>query len=355
MAASWKYFGLRVVNAVMVLCIVIFIISALFSQLAEDQVRTDIHEKIRGEIAGSDELKKLNATELQNYKEGRQEQLEEQYGLDRPLWYRILDRTGDTLRLDFGNSHVLTGPGGTKDVMEIIMSRLPRTILLFTTAAFFYVALGLMVGLKAAQVAGTNLDKFLSVFGMTTTSMPMWWLGMLAILVFSYQLNWFPAAAYPFPDKQGAFDWSYYRTVLWRMVLPVSVITFNLFGGRAWATRNIVTDVLQDDYITAARAKGVPERKVIYGHTLKTAAPPVVTSAILTFLLSIGGAMITEIIFNWPGLGRLTYSAIWQNDVPVVMGVVFISTFLYILGYLLADLIYGFLDPRVEVGVEKAV
>ena len=354
MAASLKYFGVRILNALVVLFIVLFIISASFSTLADEQLEQQIRDTIRGESM-AEEVQRMNRTEYQNWRDMREQQLRDQYGLDDPLPQRIVDRTINTFLLNFEDAHSITAADGTgsQNVLDIIMAVLPRTVLLFTTAATIYIALGLIVGLKAAQVAGSKLDKALSLFGMTASSMPMWWIGMIAILIFAYELQWFPATAFPFPRETG---WAYYRGVLWRMVLPCGVIVFNLFGARAWATRNIVTDVLQDDYIMAARAKGVPERKVIYGHTLKTAAPPIITTAILTFLMSIGGAMITEIIFGWPGMGRLYYQAVFeQRDVPVVLGLTFITTFMYVFGYVLADMVYGLLDPRVEVGAEKAV
>lgn len=353
MAASLKYFGVRILNALVVLFIVIFIISASFSSLADEQLEQHINEQIRG-LSQTPEIQQLNETAYARWKENKEDQLRSRYGLDQPLSERIVNRTINTFLLNFEESHSITAAdSGSQNVLDIIMAVLPRTVLLFTTSATIYIALGLIVGLKAAQVAGSKLDKLLSLFGMTASSMPMWWLGMIAILIFAYELQWFPATAFPFPRETG---FEYYKGVLYRMVLPTAVIVFNLFGARAWATRNIVTDVLQDDYIMAARAKGVPERKVIYGHTLKTAAPPIVTTAILTFLMSIGGAMITEIIFGWPGMGRLYYQAVFeQRDVPVVLGLTFITTFMYVFGYVIADMVYGLLDPRVEVGAEKSV
>ncbi len=350
MAASWKYFGVRTLNALIVIVVVVFILSALFSTLAENQLETHINEKLRMEIQNLDPG--VNTTQ---YREMRREQLESQYNLDKPTYIRVFYSAADTLMLDFGRAHTLTDPDGSAKVADIIMSRLPRTVLLFTTAAVIYIILGLIVGLKAAQVAGSNLDKFLSLFGMAASSIPMWWLGMLVIQVFGFQLGWFPPSAFPFPIRSEVGWDGYIIGVLKRMAMPLFTIVFVYFGARAWATRNIVTGVLQDDYIMAARAKGVPESKVIYGHTLKSAAPPIVTSAILAFLLSIGGAMITEIIFGWPGMGRLMWTAIQQDDVPVLMGVAFITVFLYVVGYLIADLIYGLLDPRVEVGAERSV
>ena len=350
MAASWKYFGVRTLNALVVIVIVVFILSALFSTLAEKQLETHIKEQLRAEMQNLEPG--INQTA---WRQQREATLEKQYNLDKPTYIRIFYSAADTLMLDFGTSNSIQAPGGGSQVSDIIMSRLPRTVLLFTTAAVIYIILGLIVGLKAAQVAGSKLDKFISLFGMAASSIPMWWLGMLVIQLFGFELGWFPPSAFPFPIQEEVGWDGYIVGVLKRMAMPLFTIVFVYFGARAWATRNIVTGVLQDDYIMAARAKGVPERKVIYGHTLKSAAPPIVTSAILAFLLSIGGAMITEIIFGWPGMGRLMWTAIQRDDVPVLMGVAFITVFLYVVGYLIADLIYGLLDPRVEVGAERSV
>lgn len=179
---------------------------------------------------------------------------------------------------------------------------------------------------------------------------------MLAILIFVFELQWFPAPSVQYPQMSDVGFGTFIVELLKKMALPLMTIVFVLFGSRAWATRNIVTGVLQDDYIMAARAKGVPERKVIYGHTLKTAAPPIVTSSIMALLMSLGGAMISELVFGWPGMGMLLRNALMSwDDVPTIMGVSFITAFLYIFGYYISDLIYGFLDPRVEVGAEKSV
>ncbi len=353
MPASWKYFALRTLNAVIVLLVVVFLISLLFSHLADEQLEGTVAEEVRGYAQGLPEEMPVEERR-QRIEEYRQERIDH-YGLEDPFWEKVLRRTWDTFIFDFGDANSMQVPGGEGSaVIEIIMHYLPRTILLFTTSAVIYILLGIAVGLKAAQVAGTRLDKFLSLFGIVTSSMPMWWVGMLAILIFSFGLGWFPASAYPFPV--GVEGWEYYSGVLRRMIMPMATIVLVLFGGRAWAVRNMVTSVLQDDYIMAARAKGVPEKKVIYGHTLKTASPPIVTAAILAFLMSIGGAMITEVIFTWPGMGYLLRRAIFEaHDVPVIMGIVFITTFLWVVGYLIADLVYGYLDPRVEVGAEKKV
>lgn len=354
MPASWKYFALRTFNMVLVLVIVVFILSAAFSTMAEQELETSVREQVRSEMQNWEGVD--NQTKIQQRYDKRVEELRKEYNLHLPTWQRVFFSARDVLTFDFGKANDMTAGDGSSDVSTIIMDYLPNTILLFTTAAVIYTALGIAVGLKAAQRAGSKLDKFLSLFGMTASSMPMWWVGMIALLIFVYTLGWFPRPTPAFPTiaKHGLFG--YIQKVLVKMALPLSVIVFVLFGGRAWVTRNIVTGVLQDDYIMAARAKGIPERKVIYGHTLKTAAPPVVTSAIMSLLLSVAGAMISEIIFQWPGMGYLLKLAIFiYTDVPVILGISFVTSFLYIFGYYIADLIYGFLDPRVEVGAGSQV
>jgi len=330
---------------ILVLVIVVLILSASYSTLAERQLESAARGQAQADLEAAEDVD--NPTEFLNQ---RIEHYRRRYNLHLPRWQRIFFSARDVLTLDFGQSQEMTAQG-SRDVATIIMAYLPNTILLFTTAAVIYTALGIVVGLKAAQVAGSKLDKFLSLFGITASSMPMWWVGMLAILVFVYTLGWFPRPDPQFPRIERLGTFGYIRAILYKLALPLMTVVFVLFGGRAWVTRNLVTGVLQDDYIMAARAKGVPERKVIYGHTLKTAAPPVITSAIMALLMSMGGAMISEVVFQWPGMGYLLRLAIFDySDVPVILGISFIMAFLFIFGYYLADLIYGFLDPRVEVG-----
>ncbi len=355
MPASWKYFALRTLNMFIVLVIVVFIMATAYSTLAEKKLEAKVTSQINGEMQS---MQFQNETQKENYREQRQEYYRKQYDLDKPRWQRIFITSRDVLIFDFGTANARSAKtaDGSQEVRDIIMAYLPNTILLFTTAAVIYTALGIAVGLKAAQVAGSKMDRFLSLFGMTASSMPMWWVGMLAILIFVFELQWFPAPSVQYPQMSDVGFGTFIVELLKKMALPLMTIVFVLFGSRAWATRNIVTGVLQDDYIMAARAKGVPERKVIYGHTLKTAAPPIVTSSIMALLMSLGGAMISELVFGWPGMGMLLRNALMSwDDVPTIMGVSFITAFLYIFGYYISDLIYGFLDPRVEVGAEKSV
>jgi peptide/nickel transport system permease protein len=208
--------------------------------------------------------------------------------------------------------------------------------------------IGIWLGLKKAQKAGGLLDKSTSVGTMVVFGMPSWWLGMILIMFFAYTLKVFPSGGlHATPPPEGI---AFFLDALYHLALPVMTLVVIGFWGRAFLTRNIVLGVLQDDYIMAARARGIPERKVLYGHTMRTSAPPIVTMSLLALLASVSGNIVFEGIFNWPGMGNLFWFALQQNDVPVLMGNLAITTGLYICGLVLLDLVYGLLDPRIKVG-----
>ncbi|CAB50655.1 ABC transporter permease [Pyrococcus abyssi] len=347
-----RYLAYRLTNAFIVLLIVTFVVSILFTKVADDMLRSSIQEQINMRVRTDPELQKLAKSDphaLEEWKKREYDRLLKAYGLDRPFWVRVIDRTKKTMMLDFGD--VRSPIFGETSVRKIIAVAIPRTVMLFTTASLIVMFLGIMLGLKAAQKAGGLFDRGLSVFAMVTTSIPMWWFGMILILLFSFKLNLLPSGGMTsIPPKTG---FAYYTDVLKHMILPLTTIVFVSFGGWAWVTRNIMIGVLQEDFIMAARAKGVPENKVIYGHALRAAAPPIITMTIFTLLGSLGGAILTESVFNWPGMGRLYWVAIQQMELNLIMGSTYISVALYLIGVLLADLAYGFLDPRVKVGVSQ--
>jgi peptide/nickel transport system permease protein len=178
--------------------------------------------------------------------------------------------------------------------------------------------------------------------------MPSWWVGMLLLMLFVYIIPIFPSGGMTsIPPRHGFLG---FIDLLYHMALPLITLVVIGFWGTALLTRNIVLGVLQDDYIMAARARGLPERRVLFGHTLRTAAPPIITIALLSLLGSVFGSIILEGIFSWPGMGNLYWIAVQQNDVPVILGLLSVTTGLYMAGLVVLDLIYGFLDPRIKVG-----
>jgi peptide/nickel transport system permease protein len=183
---------------------------------------------------------------------------------------------------------------------------------------------------------------------MITNGLPAWWLGMIMIMTFSYAIPIFPSGklhSNPAPGGIASFF-----DFLWHLSLPLlTLVALNVWS-TAYLTRNIVLSNLQEDYVMAARARGIPERRVLFGHTLRTAMPAIMTLAVLSIFSSIAGNIIVEGIFNWPGIGNLYFVAVQQNDVPVLMGTLSIQTLVNMIGFILLDVIYGLLDPRIRVG-----
>ncbi|AEH25253.1 ABC transporter permease [Pyrococcus yayanosii] len=345
-----KYLLIRAINALIVLGIVTLVVAALFVKVAEKNLTDQIISQVNAEYQSL--LQKGRAPEdPEAWKQARIEYYKQLYHLDKPYWWRVFYYAKRTITLDFGNTRIPIF-GTERNVKNIIALALPRTILLFTTAQIIVIIIGLLLGVKAAQKVGSFFDRALSILALLTTSIPMWWFGMIMLLIFAFKLGWFPANSMPDPNLTGL---AHVLDVAKRLVLPIITIVFVLFGGWAWVTRNIMVGTMQEDFIMAARAKGVPERKVIYGHALRASAPPIVTMTIFSLLASLGGAIITESVFNWPGMGRVYWIAIETNEINLVMGLTFINVALYLAGVIIADISYGFLDPRVRVGASARV
>ena len=326
--------------------ILVFCFSAIFDTMLETTAISQIEDQIREATRGLTDVR--DVAEIERFREMMRETLYHAYYLDVPQWQRIFLRGFDVLTFDFGESMMMKSKvTQTKDVWQIVVETIPNTVLLFTTAIFCDVILGLLLGLKKAQRAGGIMDKGTSIITMAVYGIPTWWFAMVTIWIFAYVFKILPSGGiHSTPVPTGI---SYYLDVLKHLALPVITLVLIGFWGRAYLTRNIVLSTLQEDYIMAARARGIPERNVLYGHTMRSAAPPIMTMAVLSLLVSVSGAIITEGVFSWSGMGRLYWSAIEMNDIPVLMGNICITTALYIAGLVFLDLIYGLLDPRIRV------
>ncbi|HOV93311.1 MAG TPA: ABC transporter permease [Spirochaetales bacterium] len=342
----YKWFAFkRILKGIFTYAIIIFVLSALFNTVTDKTVRAEIEEQVRAE---SSRLKNVPPAAIQRFQEQRRIDLIQLYRLDRPLLERILYQTWNSLTFNFGKSTIIKSSQGERDVLTIVGEALPRSLLLFTTATLFEIIIGIALGLKKAQKPGGSMDRITSVITMIVYGMPTFWLAMILIMFFVYNLKLFPSAGmHTVPPPEGIM---YFVDLLWHMALPLLTLLLIGFWGVAYYVRNIVLGVLQDDYIMAARARGIPEHSVLFGHTLRTAAPPIMTMSILSLLASITGAIIFEGIFSWPGLGNLYWIAVQQNDIPVLMGDLTITTGIYQVGLIILDLTYGFMDPRIKVG-----
>ncbi|MCP5453782.1 MAG: ABC transporter permease [Spirochaetaceae bacterium] len=342
----YKWYALkRILRGVFMFALLMFIFSFLFNQVNEQTQRSQINEQVKME---SMRLKGMKPEQITAWRDNRTDQLIKMYKLDRPLMERVLFRAVNTVTFNFGKSTMIKSSKGEQDVLDILMEALPRTMILFTLAIVFELLIGIWLGLKKAQRPGGKLDKSTSFITMIIYGMPSWWLGMMLILLFVYVFKLFPSGGVnSVPTPQG---FAFVLDRIWHMALPILTLVILGFWGLSFVIRNLVLSTLQEDYIMSARARGIPESKVLFGHTLRTAAPPIVTMALLSLLASLSGAIIFEGIFSWPGLGNLYWVAVQQNDIPVLMGDLAITTGIYQAGLVFLDLIYGFLDPRIKVG-----
>ena len=341
----WKYVLRRLASVLFTYVIIIFIYSALFNTVMETTIRAQIDEQVKQEMLLQTQI--MSPAGLKQYQEERLALYYKRYHLDEPILPRIFWRALSTLKFDFGNSTIIRSAAGERKVLTIVAEKIPRTVLLFTLATAIDILIGVLLGMKKAQKPGKFLDQSTSIITMIVYGMPTWWVAMILIMLFVYKIGIFPSGGlHSIPPPTGL---AYVLDLLYHLALPLLTLVVIGFWGRAYLTRNIVLSTLQEDYIMAARARGLAERKVLYGH-LRSAAPPIATMSILSLLSSVSGGLIFEGIFSWPGMGNLYWVAIQQNDIPVLMGNLALTTLFYLSGLVLLDLIYGMLDPRIKVG-----
>jgi peptide/nickel transport system permease protein len=326
--------------------VMVFTFSALFNSVAETTLRSQIEEQVSQETRN---LKNQSAETIKAYTEQRIANKIHQYHLDEPYLARVLWRSVDTLTFNFRNSNGMKASNGDRQVLGILLEAVPNTLTLFLTEVILVLIIGVPMGLWAARKPNGLLDRSVSMVTMVTNGLPTFWLGMIMIMVFSYAV-WphFPSGGlHSNPAPEGL---AYVGDFLWHLALPLLTLTFLSVWGTAYLTRNIVLSNLQEDYIMSARARGIPEAKVLLGHTLRSSMPAIMTLAVLSLFSSISGNIIVEAVFGWPGIGNLYFVAVQQNDVPVLMATLSIQTLINMLGFVLLDIIYGLLDPRIKVG-----
>jgi peptide/nickel transport system permease protein len=335
----------RILYGLLMYIIMVFVYSALFNDVADRTLRSQIEEQIQQEAS---RLKGVTEAQLTNIIQEKRRGRLSQYHLDQPLASRIFWRALRTLSFDFGNAITVKASNGDRLVTSVILEALPRTILLFSSQVVLTTLLGVALGLYMAQKPGGILDRFSSSLTMITNGLPSWWLGMIAIMVFSYGIPLFPSGGLQSNPVPGGIAGS--LDLLWHLCLPLLTLVILGVWSTGYLTRNIVLSTLQEDFVMAARARGISERRVLFGHTLRASLPAIVTLAVLGLFSSVAGNIIVEGIFGWPGIGKLYFVAVEQNDVPVLMATLSFETFVNMIGFILLDLAYGFLDPRIRAG-----
>ncbi len=265
--------------------------------------------------------------------------LRAKYGLDDPIWQRYLYWLFAMVRGDWGFSFI-----SRINVDTLILQRLPVTIAVIGAAQLLAIAVALPVGVLAAARPYSLFDQVANTIAFIGFSLPTFFTGLLLILVFSIQLNWLPFVYRTDLSASGLqWWWEEFR----QSIMPITVL--GLFQGASLVrfVRSSVMDVIKLDYVTTARSKGIGQRRVLMRHVVRNALIPVVTLVALQLPVVFGGAIITEQIFRVPGIGSLLIDSILTNDTPVVMGVTFVFAGLVILFNLIADILYGWLDPRI--------
>ena len=265
--------------------------------------------------------------------------LRAKFGLDDPIWMRYWHWLIALLQGDWGFSFV-----SRMDVSTLIMQRLPVTLIVIGASQILAIAIAIPVGVLAATRPYSLFDQIANTFAFIGFSLPTFFTGLVLILVFSIQLDWLP---FVYRADISATGWEFYWEHIKQSIMPVTVL--GLFQGAALVrfVRSSVLDVIRLDYVTTARSKGIGERKVITRHVVRTALIPVVTLVALQMPIVFSGAIVTEQIFRVPGIGSLLISSMLANDTPVVMGVTFVSACLVVIFNLIADILYGWLDPRI--------
>lgn len=266
--------------------------------------------------------------------------LREQFGLDDPIWERYFRWLIAMLNGDWGFSFV-----SRVDVDVLIMQRLPATLIIIGLSQVLALAIALPVGVYSATRPYSVFDQIANTLAFIGFSLPTFFTGILFILIFSIYLDWLPFVYRSDVEATGfAWLWAHFK----QSIMPIAVL--GLFQGASWTrfVRSAVLDVIRLDYVTTARSKGLRERIVVVKHVVRNALIPVVTLVALQMPIVFGGAIVTEQIFRIPGIGSLLISSILSNDTPVIMAVTFVFACLVILFNLIADLLYGWLDPRIS-------
>ena len=288
----------------------------------------DVADSISQSMGGADEdvLNEIRAT----------------YGLDRPFIVQLGSYIGKVMRFDLGYSFFYTQP-----VSQLIFQKLPATLLLVITAQFLALIVGVFLGVYSAQRPNGLSSHFVSFFALFGYSAPVFWSGLLLLIGFSLHIQWFPVAGMRDVTIEGNFL-EEAIDIIRHMVLPVITLASIFLALYSRLSRATMMEVLGSDYIRTAKSKGLTDREIIYKHALKNSLSPVITLAGLQFSAVVSGAILVESVFSWPGLGTLAFESIIARDTPTILGILFFSALVVIVGNLLTDLALRLVDPRVR-------
>ncbi|RLG98525.1 ABC transporter permease [Candidatus Bathyarchaeota archaeon] len=344
-----KYIAKRGISTfiIVVIAVYITIYIANMGGYVDEIVKSETYLRISMEVRNNPAYSHLTSGEMEELIDKLYEQEVKRLGLDKPFLYRSFIYLKNALTLELGRAQYLTSDSGSRNVRNIILERLPATVLLFTTANLIIFVIGLFGGLFLSRRYGSKLDKVIVTLS-PLSSIPGWFYGIFLILIFA---SWFHLLPYGgFVDAPPPKDpLNYALSVMKHMILPVIswLISYSLI--ETYVRRTFFLMFSNEDYVEMAKAKGVPPRMIERRYILRPTLPPIITSFALTLISSWMGAIITERVFNWPGIGSLFYMAASIFDSPVIIGGVVIYAYLLGLTVFVLDVIYALIDPRIRV------
>lgn len=273
----------------------------------------------------------------------QKEYLRELYGFDLPVEERYFKFVWNMLTFDFGDSISFGRP-----VNDLLAERIPRTLLLFGLATIVAYVFGTVLGTYIAWRRGGVADGSSVLASLVFYNMPSFWLGLIVLFLFGYILGWFPLAGYADPSS-SVYAIHPYLDILWHLFLPLATLVLLTLAGTTLLMRTSMLDVIGENYILTAIAKGLKERTVMFKHAARNASLPLITSFVIAMAFSIGGAVVLEQVFSFPGVGFLYINALFQLDFPVAQATLYIISLIVLIGNLGADILYGYMDPRIRV------
>ena len=277
----------------------------------------------------------------------QQNLITQQFGLDRPLWEQYVIYFGNLLRGELGTSFHRREP-----VLSIVLSVLPNTIILTFCGLFIAYAFGILAGAYLAWHRGTWIEGVVVPIALATRAAPEFWLGMILLAVFAFWLGWFPSGGANSAGAMyaGELDRIFSRDFLLHLTLPALTIALYLQGLPLLLMRSTMIEAMHEEFVTMARMKGLSEWRIVIHHAARNSLLPVLTAFALAIGPNISANVVVETVFSWPGLGRLLVQAVSTSDYPLAQGAFFLIALVVIVMNLVADLLYGFLDPRVSHG-----
>jgi peptide/nickel transport system permease protein len=339
-ARALTLFGVLLV----VLLLVVIVLG--WTGFSDRMLQATVSETLRGERQALAQTIR-DPVALEQSLDLRRQELISFYGLDQPWQSRLPETVLRVLTLDLGEARTLRSDAGSSSVSDIVRERLPRTILLITTASVITAVLGLIIGPRLASKVGSRLDRVSSLFLAFSYALPAWWVGIFLVIIFAFRFDIFPAGGmYGLPPPEGGLD--RFLDMLWHAALPIISMVLVSVGAWAYTVRTMVLNTAQEPFVTVGRAKGLPKRLVERRYILRVAAPPIVTSLMLGLAASLGGAILVETVFNWQGMGRLYFDAIQAADESIIVALTFVYTLIYVAARFTLEILYLILDPRIR-------